>query len=103
MIPSVLTVNNCVVSENSGGGIFSTSVLFVIQSNVSGNSYGIYNYYGEASVTNCIVSSNQSGGVFNYGVSGGPNDHIFGIASLTIADRLSTTTRGPASTTMRAV
>src|SRR6476660_5136340 len=73
-VPSVLTVSNCVVSGNSGGGIFSSYVLFVIQCDVSGNSYGIYNYYGEASVTNCIVSSNQYGGVFNYGVSGGPND-----------------------------
>jgi hypothetical protein len=70
----VLTVSNCVVS---------------------GNSSGIYNYYGEASVSNCIVSSNQYGGVFNYGVSGGPDDHILGIASLTIADSIINDNSGP--------
>ena len=80
-VPSVLTVSNCVVSGNSGGGIFSSYPCYsVIHCDVSGNSYGIYNYYGEASVSNCIVSSNQYGGVFNYGVSGGPNDHILGSA-----------------------
>ena len=62
---------------------------------VSGNSSGIYNYYGEASVSNCIVSSNQYGGVFNYGVSGGPDDHILGIASLTIADSIINDNSGP--------
>ena len=56
---------------------------------------GIYNYYGEASVSNCIVSSNQYGGVFNYGVSGGPDDHILGIASLTIADSIINDNSGP--------
>ena len=94
-VPSVLTVSNCVVSGNSGGGIFSSYVLTVIHCDVSGNSYGIYNYYGEASVSNCIVSSNQYGGVFNYGVSGGPDDHILGIASLTIADSIINDNSGP--------
>ena len=94
-VASVLTVSNCVVSGNSGGGIFSSYVLMVVHCDVSGNSYGIYDYYGEASVSNCIVSSNHSGGVFNYGVSGGPNDHIFGIASLTIADSIINDNSGP--------
>ena len=92
----MLTVSNCVVSGNSGGGILNGhAVLTVIHCDVSGNSYGIYNYHGEASVSNCIVSSNQYGGVFNYGVSGGPNDHIFGIASLTIADSIINDNSGP--------
>ena len=55
-----LTVSNCVVSGNSGGGIFNRyGVLTVIHCDVSGNSYGIYNDHGEASVSNCIVSSNH--------------------------------------------
>ena len=94
-VPSVLTVSNCVVSGNSGGGIFSSYVLMVVHCDVSGNSFGIYNYYGEASVSNCIVSSNQYGGVFNYGVSGGPDDHILSIASLTIADSIINDNSGP--------
>jgi len=94
-VPSVLTVSNCVVSGNSGGGIFSSYELFVIQCDISANSYGIYNYYGEASVSNCIVSSNQYAGVFNYGVLGGPNDHIFGVALLTIADSIINDNSGP--------
>ena len=94
-VPSVLTVSNCVVSGNSGGGIVSRYVLFVIQCDVSGNSYGIYNDHGEASVSNCIVSSNQSGGVFDNGVSGGPSDHIFGSGTLTIADSIINDNSGP--------
>jgi hypothetical protein len=70
-------------------------VLFVIQCDVSGNSYGIYNDHGEASVSNCIVSSNQSGGVFDNGVSGGPSDHIFGSGTLTIADSIINDNSGP--------
>jgi hypothetical protein len=70
-------------------------VLTVSYCDVSGNSYGVYNYYGDASVNNCIVSSNQYGGVFNYGVSGGPDDHILGIASLTIADSIINNNSGP--------
>lgn len=70
-------------------------MLTVSNCDVSGNSYGIYNYYGEANVSNCIVSSNQYGGVFNYGVTGGPNDHIFGIAPLTIADSIINDNSGP--------
>jgi hypothetical protein len=93
-VPSVLTVSNCVVSGNSSG-IYNSYVLTVSYCDVSGNSYGIYNYYGEASVSNCIVSSNQYGGVFNYGVSGGPDDHILGIASLTIADSIINDNSGP--------
>jgi hypothetical protein len=85
----VLTVGNCVVSGNSGGGILNGyGVLTVIYCDVSGNSYGIYNDHGEASVSNCIVSSNHDGGLFNNGVSGGPNDHIFGNAPLTVADSI---------------
>jgi hypothetical protein len=91
----VLTVSNCVVSGNSSGIYNNHSVLFVIRCDVRGNSYGIYNYYGEASVTNCIVSSNQYGGVFDYGVTGGPDDHIFGIARLTIADSIINDNSGP--------
>jgi len=91
----VLTVSNCVVSGNSSGIYNNHSVLFVIRCDVSGNSYGIYNYYGEANVTNCIVSSNQYGGVFDYGVTGGPDDHIFGIARLTIADSIINDNSGP--------
>jgi hypothetical protein len=90
-----LTVSNCVVSGNSSGIYNNHSVLFVIRCDVSGNSYGIYSYYGEASVTNCIVSSNQYGGVFDYGVTGGPDDHIFGIAALTIADSIINDNSGP--------
>ena len=94
-VPSVLTVSNCVVSGNLGAEFLIASyVLTVSYCDVSGNSYGIYNYYGEASVTNCIVSSNQYGGVFNYGVSGGPNDHIFGCL-LTIADSIINDNSGP--------
>ena len=70
-------------------------MLTVIHCDVSGNSYGIYNDHGEASVSNCIVSSNQYGGVFNNGVSGGPNDHILGVASLTIADSIINDNSGP--------
>jgi hypothetical protein len=85
----ILTVSNCVVSGNSGGGISNGyAVLTVIHCEVNGNLYGIYNDHGESSVSNCIVSSNQYGGVFNNGVTGGPNDHIFGIAPLTIADSI---------------
>jgi hypothetical protein len=92
----VLTVSNCVVSGNSGGGISNGhAVLTVIHCEISGNSYGIYNDHGEASVSNCIVSSNSDGGVFNNGVTGGPNDHIFGIAPLTIADSIINDNSGP--------
>ena len=85
----VLTVSNCVVSGNSGGGIFNGyGVLTVTHCDVSGNSYGIYNDHGEASVSNCIVSSNHTAASSTNGVTGGPNDHIFGIASLTIADSI---------------
>jgi hypothetical protein len=92
----VLTVSNCVVSGNSGFGIFNGYyVLTVIHCDVSGNSYGIGNDHGESSVSNCIVSGNQYGGVFNNGVSGGPNDHIFGNAPLTIADSIINDNSGP--------
>ncbi len=94
-VPSVLTVSNCVVSGNLTGIYNSHYMLTVSYCDVSGNSYGIYNYYGRASVSNCIVSSNQHGGVFYYGVSGGPNDHILGIASLTIADSIINDNSGP--------
>ena len=90
------TVSNCVVSGNAGGGILNDhSVLTVTHCEVSGNSYGIYNDHGESSVSNCIVSSNHDGGVFNNGTSGGPNDHIFGIAPLTIADSIINDNSGP--------
>lgn len=86
---ALLTVSNCVVSGNSGGGIANShAVLTVTQCDVSGNLYGIYNDHGESSVSNCIVSSNHIGGVFDNGTSGGPNDHIFGFAPLTIADSI---------------
>ena len=86
---ALLTVNNCVVSGNSGGGIGNDhGVVTVTHCDVSGNLYGIYNDHGESSVTNCVVSNNQYGGVFNNGTSGGPNDHIFGIDPLTIADSI---------------
>ena len=92
----MLTVNNCVVSANSGGGISNGhGILTVTHCEVSGNSYGIYNDHGESSVNNCIVSSNHDGGVFNNGTSGGPNDHIFGIAPLTIADSIINDNSGP--------
>jgi hypothetical protein len=92
----VLTVSNCVVSGNSGGGIVNGyGVLTVIYCDVSGNSYGIYNDHGGASVSHCIVSSNHSGGVFDNGVTGGPNDHIFGCAPLTIADSIIQDNSGP--------
>src|SRR6476659_479105 len=93
-VPSVLTVSNCVVSGNSYGIYNSHSVLTVSYCDISGNSYGIYNYYGDASVSNCIVSSNQYGGVFDYGVTGGPNDHILG-GLLTIADSIINDNSGP--------
>jgi hypothetical protein len=92
---SVLTVSNCVVSGNLYGIYNSHYVLTVNDCDVNANSYGIYNYYGEASVSNCVVSSNQYGGVFNYGVSGGPIDHIFGIAALIIADSIIKDNSGP--------
>lgn len=92
----VLTVSNCVVSGNSGGGISNGhAVLTVTHCDVSGNLYGIYNDHGESSVSNCIVSNNQYGGVFNNDTSGGPNDHIFGIAPLTIADSIINDNSGP--------
>jgi hypothetical protein len=94
-VPGVLTVSNCVVTGNLYGIYNSDYVLTVSYCDVSGNSYGIYNYYGEASVSNCIVSSNQYGGVFDYGVTGGPDDHIFGIAPLTIADSIINDNSGP--------
>ena len=109
-----LTVSNCAVSGNSEGGLFNGGVLTVSNCDVSGNlygiynsqyvltvihcdignSYGIYNYYGEASVSSCIVSSNQYGGVFNYGVSGGPNDQILS-GLLAIADSIINDNSGP--------
>ena len=92
----MLTVNNCVVSGNSGGGIANGhGALTVTHCEVSGNLYGIYNDHGESSVNNCIVSSNHDGGLFNNGTSGGPNDHIFGIAPLTIADSIINDNSGP--------
>ena len=92
----ILTASNCVVNGNSGVGIFSHyRVLTVIYCDVSGNSYGIYNDHGGASVSHCIVSSNHSGGVFDNGVTGGPNDHIFGCAPLTIADSIIKDNSGP--------
>ena len=90
----MLTVSNCVVSGNSYGIYNSHYVLTVSYCDISGNSYGIYNYYGDASVSNCIVSSNQYGGVFDYGVTGGPNDHILG-GLLTIADSIINDNSGP--------
>jgi hypothetical protein len=93
-----LTVSNCAVSGNSQAGLFNNegpSALTVSNCVVSGNSLGIYNYYGDASVSNCIVSSNQYGGVFDYGVSGGPNDHVSGFASLTIANSIINGNSGP--------
>ena len=91
-----LTVSNCVVSGNSGGGIYSHyRELAVVHCNVSGNSYGIYSDHSEASVTNCIINSNQYGGVFNNGTTGGPNDQIFGFAPLTIADSIINNNFGP--------
>jgi hypothetical protein len=78
----MLTVRNCVVSGNSGGGIWNRyGVLTVIYCDLSENSYGIYNDHGSSSISNCMVSSNHDGGLFNNGVTGGPNDHVFGIAS----------------------
>lgn len=91
----VLTASNCVVSGNSGGGISNGHVLTVTHCEVSGNSYGIYNDHGESSVSNCIVSNNHDGGLFNNGTSGGPNDHIFGIAPLTITDSIINDNSGP--------
>src|SRR6476659_10244957 len=90
----MLTVSNCVVSGNSYGNYNSHYVLTVSYCDISGNSYGIYNYYGDASVSNCIVSNNQYGGVFDYGVTGGPNDHILG-GLLTIADSIINDNSGP--------
>jgi hypothetical protein len=89
-----LTVSNCDVRD-SQVGLFNYGMLTVSNCVVSGNSYGIYNDHGEASVSNCIVSSNSNGGVFNNGVTGGPNDHIFGIAPLTIADSIINDNSGP--------
>jgi len=89
-----LTVSNCAVSGNLVG-LGNDGMLTVSDCVVSGNSYGIYNDHGEASVSNCIVSSNSNGGVFNNGVTGGPNDHIFGIAPLTIADSIINDNSGP--------
>ena len=81
-------VTNCVLSGNSGGGIFSYyGVLTVVYCDVSGNSYGIFIDHGESSVSNCIVSSNHSYGVYNTAGTGGPNDYILG-AALTIADTI---------------
>jgi hypothetical protein len=92
----VLTVSNCVVSGNSGGGILNGyGVLTVIYCDVSENSYGIYNDHGSSSISNCMVSSNHDGGLFNNGVTGGPNDHVFGIAPLTIVDSIINDNSGP--------
>jgi hypothetical protein len=92
----MLTVRNCVVSGNSGGGILNGyGVLTVIYCDVSENSYGIYNDHGSSSISNCMVSSNHDGGLFNNGVTGGPNDHVFGIAPLTIADSIINDNSGP--------
>lgn len=94
-VPSVLTVSNCVVNGNFYGIYNSHYMLTVIYCDVTRNSYGIYNDHGESSVSNCIVSSNHDGGLFNNGTSGGPNDYIFGVGSLTIADSIINDNSGP--------
>jgi hypothetical protein len=56
--------------RNAQSGIWNFGTLAISDCEVSENSYGIYNYYGEASVSDCIITGNSYSGIYNFNLRG---------------------------------
>jgi len=94
----MLTVMNCVISDNSVAGIDNGSSLTVVNSNVSDNLIGISNVTGELGVVTATILSTTVSGNSAGGVDASPN--FFGgrayitIINCTISGNFSTTGGG---------
>jgi len=70
-----LYIINCIISNNSGTGIYNRGTLTITNSTIFGNSGfvggGIYNSYGTLTITDSTIFGNSSdfsgGGINNYG------------------------------------
>jgi hypothetical protein len=76
---ATLAVSDCVVSLNSFGGVL--------------------NDHGAVSITSCLVTGNLDYGVDNNGFSSPPpNDHVLGLAAVTIENSIISDNSGPGVT-----
>ena len=89
-------MNNCVLSVNSGEGLYNQGGFVTVSSCVlSANSYGLYSYEGVTTVSNCVVNGNSYGGLFNDVYHHPPNDPVGSPGSMTIADSMISDNSGP--------
>ena len=71
-----LTVTNCVLSGNSGAGLYNVGILTASNCVISDNSGdGLYNSYATLSVSDCIITANSYSGIYNYN-SHGPSSSV---------------------------
>ncbi len=67
-----LTLSNCSISENLGGGLYveSDETSTLVGCSIANNlAYGIVNTYGSLSLTNCAISNNHGAGLINSGTA----------------------------------